>query len=136
MKKSDVYYEDNDSAYSLMMLFIALNAFVSLFTLNHMRVSYVVGVYVLLTIAISLFSFLIAVRLRLYQKSGMVMCAALLAVQLIRCFLLPEVSKYSLLMLILMVISVGILGLSLLITIKSSQDRDKYIEKKLAEYYA
>lgn len=136
MKKSDIYYEDNVSAHSLMMIFIGINAFVSLFTLNHMRVSYVIGVYVLLTIAISLISFLVAVRLRKYRKSGMVMCATLFMVQLLRCFFLPEVSKYSLLMLILMVVSVGILGLSLLITIKSSQDRDKYIEKKLAEYYA
>lgn len=136
MKKPAVYYPENSSAYSIMLLFIALNAFVSLITLTHMRVSYVIGVYVLVTIVISLLGFLVAVRLRLYQKSGMMMCAALIVVQTIRCFLLPEITQYSLLMLLLMLMSVGILGLSLVITIKNSKIRDKYINEKLAEYRA
>ncbi|GEM02360.1 hypothetical protein SAMN05421839_13020 [Halolactibacillus halophilus] len=134
MKRSQIYYEQNKPAYSLVMLFLALNAYVALVTLNNMAIGFRLGIYVLLTIIISLVSFLIAVKLKLYKKTGMYMCGLLIAVQTIRLFFLPELPENGFLMSVLMVVSIISLILALLVTIKKDQVRNVYLDKKMAEY--
>lgn len=82
-------YQLNKLSYNLVMLFIILNTAHAIFTLQNMAVDYSIGFFIMITIIISMLSFLTAVKLQTYSKAFSYVALGIGVLQLVRFVLSP-----------------------------------------------
>lgn len=83
-------YQVNKLSYNLVMGFIILNTAHAIFTLQNMAVSFGLGIFIMLTILISMLSFLAAVKLQNYSMFWSYMSIGIGVVQMIKYLLTPD----------------------------------------------
>lgn len=136
MNKNQVYYPLDNLSYKLVLLFLIINTFLSILTINYMTPNIRIGVEIMITIIISLLSFLIAIRLQNYTPTWEFRTFILGIVQLLRIIVLPSLHSNGLqLMVQVMLLLSGLLliGVSLM-SRKNQRKRDAYIEEKVRSY--
>lgn len=136
MDKNQVYYPLDNSPYKIVMLFLCINTLLSVMSINHMTANLRVGVEVMLTIIISLLSFLIAIRLQNYTPTWEVRTLLLAVVQFARLLILPSLHGGStqLLVQIMLVFSGILLLLAAYLSYQHQKQRNAYIEEKVRSY--
>lgn len=82
-------YQVNKLSYNLVMLFVILNTAHAIFTLQNMAVDYSIGFFIMITILISMLSFLTAVKLQTYSVAFSYVAIGIGLVQFIRFIFSP-----------------------------------------------
>lgn len=130
MKKHEkLLYQENSISYQLMLMYILGNTAYILIYVNKMDVDYQLGFFVILNIFISLLSFLIAVRQKLYVLQWGYVGIAVAAFQFIRLLWIPEeiVNPFRLLLSTLL-IATGTFALAgSILCVERSLAREKFI---------
>lgn len=124
-------YQDNSISQQLFMLFILVNTAFMIFYTNNIDIDYDLGLFIMLNIFLSLLSFLVAVRQKLYAFNWGLIGMAIAAFQLLRLLWIPEEIMNPLrfqLQILLVVTSLLALAGSL-ICLKRTRERQKYIIK-------
>lgn len=79
-------YQNNNSGYMLVMVFIALNIIYTFFILNAMEKDQRIGIFVMLTIFLLLMGFLMAIKVRIYSLVWSIITITIGIFQLSRMF--------------------------------------------------
>lgn len=130
MKKHEKWlYQENSASQQLMLLYILGNSIFIIVYVNKMNVDSELGIFVLVNIVISLVSFLVAVRQKVYALRWGYVGIALGVYQFIRLPWIPEeITNPSRNLLAALLIVTGILALAgSILSIKRSQERQKFI---------
>lgn len=133
-KGEKLLYQDNKSGYKLILAFIVLNTFITIFVLRSMTINTAIGVFVMYNIVLSLVSFLAAIKVKKYSMGYAVFSLALGVLQFIVSFNMPKLSdpgRNTLVTLLtiaeaLIVITAGV------ITIIKSKIRKNYLLQRKA----
>jgi len=122
-------YQENSVSQQLLLLYILGNTAFTIFCVNHMDVSYRLGVFVMLNVFLSLLAFLTAVRQKLYAIRWGYVGVALAVLQVMRLIWIPdEIDNPLRLLLKVLLIATAILAFAgSLICIQRSRERQKYI---------
>lgn len=122
-------YQENSLSQQLLLLYILGNTAFTIFCVNHMDVSYRLGVFVMLNVFLSLLAFLTAVRQKMYAIRWGYVGVALAAFQVLRLIWIPDEIDHPLrLLLKVLLIATAILAFTgSLICIQRSRERQKYI---------
>lgn len=68
MKKNRLFYVGNLLAYKITLIIIAINTLFLIMTLNNMKLGAYVGIYILFNIGFTLLLFLLAVKVKIYDR--------------------------------------------------------------------
>lgn len=122
-------YQENVISQQFILFYILGNTAFTIFYVNNMTADYQVGIFVLQNIFLSLFSFLMAVRQKVYAIQWGYIGVAVAVFQFIRLIWIPDemIAPVGLLLNVLLITS-GIFALvGSVICIKRSQERQKFI---------
>lgn len=89
VNKKSGYYPDNHLSYKMVILFLIIHTLFSVVTINNMEVSYRTGIQVMLTIIVSLLSFLVAVKVKVYSYKWTCVCIGIGLFQYLYIFIRP-----------------------------------------------
>ncbi|MGB8980785.1 MAG: hypothetical protein WCC12_02810 [Anaerolineales bacterium] len=122
-------YQENSISQQLLLLYILGNTAFTIFCVNHMDVSYRLGVFVMLNVFLSLLAFLTAVRQKMYAIQWGYVGSALAVFQVMRLMWVPaEIDDPLRLLLKVLLIATAMLAFAgSLICIQRSRERQKYI---------
>lgn len=123
-------YQVNKLSYNLVMGFVVLNTAHAIFTLQHMDVTYGLGIFIMLTILISMLSFLAAVKLQNYSIFWSYMSIGIGLAQIMKYFLTPKEIEgdITLLLTVLIFASTVFIFAGAIISIIRTQKRLHYIK--------
>ena len=122
-------YQENSVSQQFFMLFILGNTAFTIFYTNNIEVDYDLGLFIMLNIILSLTSFLVAVRQKLYAMNWGLIGIAISIFQFIRLLWIPEEIvgplRYQLQILLVATSIFALIGS--LICLKRTRERQKYI---------
>lgn len=125
-------YVPNNFDFFCIILVIILNVIVTINILNQMKYTSRIFTFVMYAIVLTLLLFLIANKIKVYDKKFSYALFIVGLVQISRCFYLPSVDK-TVLAMILLICSGVISILSSLHSYHKSEYREKYLESKARE---
>ena len=122
-------YLENATSQSLVLLYILGNTIFTIFYVNHMPVTSQLGRFVMVNIALSLLTFLMAVRLKTYAMRWAYLGIVLALFQLLRLLWIPVeiVNPIRLGLQLLLIFTAGSLLAASIICIKRATERQNYI---------
>lgn len=122
-------YLENSRSQQLIMLYLLGNTAFTIFYVVNMAVDWQLGIFVMVNIFLSLLAFLTAVRQKMYITQWGYVGLAMAAFQLIRLLWIPDELTGSLrILLVALLIASSVSAFAgSIISIKRSQEREKYI---------
>ncbi|WP_125608138.1 hypothetical protein [Lapidilactobacillus bayanensis] len=131
MDKAKIYYPLDQLSYQLVLFFLIANTLLSIISINSMKADLRVGIEVMITIAVSLAGFLIAIRLQHYTPHWDLYTVILGVLQLGRIVILPGFHSNNARMLvqILLIVTAVYLSAAAWISHNHQRQRIEYINK-------
>lgn len=108
MKRPErLFYQTNKQSYNLILIYILLNILYIILYLNHMNVDIWVSYVSIVNIIILLISFLVAARIKVYDRKFQYVPIIFGIIQVFRLFTIPKeiVGKIKIILLIILIIS-------------------------------
>jgi len=122
-------YQENSISQQFFLLYILGNTIFTIFYVNHAVVDHNLGLFIMLNIFLSLGSFLIAVRQKIYRMSWGYVGIAIAVFQLIRLMWIPEeiigLMRFVIQALLVFTSLSALIGS--IICIKRANERQKYV---------
>lgn len=97
MSKNEKFlYQENKLAYDLVLAALAVNTAIVILVLKAMEVNYLIGSVIMFNIVLSLFGFLLAIKLKKYFKNWAIAAFIVAIIQYMRIVTLPELENLKL----------------------------------------
>ncbi|WP_058485789.1 hypothetical protein [Defluviitalea phaphyphila] len=125
MNKEKRLYQKNNLGYNFVIWFIILNTIYTIFKLNSMPVNLDIGIFVVITIILSLMGFLIAVKVRSYSLFWSYGSCVIGIIQLVRYFF--DMGNIDIILSAYLIVSAICIILAGFVSIKRSKERISYI---------
>lgn len=124
-------FQTNKLSYNLVMLFVILNTAHAIFTLQNMTVNYMLGIFIMITIFISMISFLTAVKLQTYSMTWSYIAIGIGILQGLKYVFRPEeiVGTMETALTILVILSMVFIFIGAIISINRTKRRQAYIDE-------
>ncbi|QUI24669.1 hypothetical protein HZI73_21240 [Vallitalea pronyensis] len=90
MEHEKKVYQKNNTGYYLLLTFIAFNTVYTIFRLRDMTVDYNIGLFIIVTIVLSLISFLATIKIRSYSLLWSYLSGCIGIFQIVRFFLMDN----------------------------------------------
>jgi len=130
MKKHEKWlYQENTISQQLFMVFLLGNTIFAIFCANNMNVDFGLGIFIMVNILLSLLSFLVAVRQKVYMLKWGIIGAALAVFQLVRLAWIPEeiITPLRFQLMALLIVSSMCAFTGSFFCLKRTRERETYI---------